>query len=151
MSAATIQTWCHRQRLQRFVVKLIVSRQPAGSYVIIDHYLGVTDSQKLPRKTLPTCSSLVLKISKKCEDLVTVACEPPISPSRTSPAENEAREQTHREGRLSALHPFLVIPSLPCHSRLTCFKGHVTLRPEDDEDMWHVYNLISEVSPPIDF
>jgi stalled ribosome rescue protein Dom34 len=23
--------------------------------------------------------------------------------------------------------------------------GHVTLRPEDDEDMWHVYNLISEV------
>jgi hypothetical protein len=25
-------------------------------------------------------------------------------------------------------------------------KGHVTLRPEDDEDMWHVYNLIAEVS-----
>lgn len=22
--------------------------------------------------------------------------------------------------------------------------GYVTLRPEDDEDMWHVYNLISE-------
>ena len=26
-------------------------------------------------------------------------------------------------------------------------QGHVTLRPEDDEDMWHVYNLIAEVSP----
>jgi protein pelota len=25
-------------------------------------------------------------------------------------------------------------------------QGHVTLRPEDDEDMWHVYNLIAEVS-----
>jgi hypothetical protein len=24
-------------------------------------------------------------------------------------------------------------------------QGHVTLRPEDDEDMWHVYNLIAEV------
>ena len=24
-------------------------------------------------------------------------------------------------------------------------QGYVTLRPEDDEDMWHVYNLISEV------
>lgn len=24
--------------------------------------------------------------------------------------------------------------------------GHVTLRPEDDEDMWHLYNLIQEVS-----
>ena len=25
--------------------------------------------------------------------------------------------------------------------------GHVTLRPEDDEDMWHLYNLIQEVGP----
>lgn len=24
------------------------------------------------------------------------------------------------------------------------FQGHVTLRPEDSEDMWHLYNLISE-------
>ena len=24
-------------------------------------------------------------------------------------------------------------------------KGYVVLRPEDDEDMWHVYNLIAEV------
>lgn len=24
----------------------------------------------------------------------------------------------------------------------------MTLRPEDDEDMWHVYNLIAEVSSP---
>ena len=23
-------------------------------------------------------------------------------------------------------------------------KGHVTLRPEDDEDMWHLYNLIQQ-------
>jgi len=23
-------------------------------------------------------------------------------------------------------------------------QGHVTLRPEDDEDMWHLYNLIQE-------
>jgi hypothetical protein len=28
-------------------------------------------------------------------------------------------------------------------------QGYVTLRPEDDEDMWHVYNLISEVSRKI--
>lgn len=26
-------------------------------------------------------------------------------------------------------------------------QGYVTLRPEDDEDMWHVYNLIAEVTP----
>jgi len=24
-------------------------------------------------------------------------------------------------------------------------QGYVILRPEDDEDMWHVYNLIAEV------
>lgn len=24
-------------------------------------------------------------------------------------------------------------------------KGYVTLRPEEDEDMWHLYNLIQEV------
>ena len=24
-------------------------------------------------------------------------------------------------------------------------QGYVVLRPEDDEDMWHVYNLIAEV------
>lgn len=29
-------------------------------------------------------------------------------------------------------------------------QGHVVLRPEDDEDMWHVYNLISEVGSPHD-
>lgn len=23
-------------------------------------------------------------------------------------------------------------------------QGHVTLRPEDDEDMWHLYNLIQQ-------
>lgn len=23
--------------------------------------------------------------------------------------------------------------------------GHVTVRPEEDEDMWHLYNLIQEV------
>lgn len=28
---------------------------------------------------------------------------------------------------------------------LTCSQGHVSLRPEDDEDMWHLYNLIQEV------
>ena len=26
-----------------------------------------------------------------------------------------------------------------------CPKGYVTVEPEDDEDMWHLYNLIQEV------
>ena len=26
------------------------------------------------------------------------------------------------------------------------YKGYITLRPEEDEDMWHLYNLIQEVS-----
>jgi stalled ribosome rescue protein Dom34 len=26
--------------------------------------------------------------------------------------------------------------------------GSVTLRPEEDEDMWHAYNLIQEVTVP---
>lgn len=26
-------------------------------------------------------------------------------------------------------------------------QGRVTVRPEDDEDMWHLYNLIQEVCP----
>ena len=28
------------------------------------------------------------------------------------------------------------------HGFLMLRKGYVTLRPEDDEDMWHLYNLI---------
>lgn len=30
-------------------------------------------------------------------------------------------------------------------------QGHVTVRPEDDEDMWHLYNLIQEVSQRVYF
>ena len=34
----------------------------------------------------------------------------------------------------------------PC---LVSVKGYVNVRPEDDEDMWHLYNLIQEVCRPL--
>jgi len=33
--------------------------------------------------------------------------------------------------------------TIPGNSELD-IQGHVTLRPEDDEDMWHLYNLIQK-------
>lgn len=32
---------------------------------------------------------------------------------------------------------------------LTSIQGYVTLIPQDDEDMWHIYNLIQEVRHPV--
>lgn len=29
--------------------------------------------------------------------------------------------------------------------------GYVTLRPQEDEDMWHAYNLVQEVSASVSF
>jgi protein pelota len=46
-----------------------------------------------------------------------------------------------RDGSVSIdVNPKLKVPMF------ISLQGHVTVRPEDDEDMWHLYNLIQEVS-----
>lgn len=37
------------------------------------------------------------------------------------------------------------IKLLLLNANLNTDQGYVTLRPEDDEDMWHLYNLIQQV------
>ncbi|KAG6378691.1 hypothetical protein JVT61DRAFT_12962 [Boletus reticuloceps] len=34
--------------------------------------------------------------------------------------------------------------SFSIHLHGSSRQGHVTLRPEDDEDMWHLYNIIQQ-------
>ena len=49
----------------------------------------------------------------------------------------EAHRKVHRQKRHSK---FTILYPTSCSSR----QGHVTIRPEDDEDMWHLYNLIQQ-------
>lgn len=46
-----------------------------------------------------------------------------------------------RDGSVSAGRPYLSCKWLKIY-----YQGRVTIRPEDDEDMWHLYNLIQEVT-----
>ena len=52
---------------------------------------------------------------------------------------HEACRQTHRKGPFGEC--WLATTTLA----LTFEQGYVTVRPEEDEDMWHLYNLIQEV------
>ena len=50
-------------------------------------------------------------------------------------------KRIEKDGSVRHVVPKFMVAKPICPS----VQGYVTVRPEDDEDMWHLYNLIQEV------
>ncbi len=59
-------------------------------------------------------------------------------------SQDEARQQAYRAGWFGESSQCCLLEVDIAADVRRWLQGYVTLRPEDDEDMWHVYNLVAE-------